>query len=526
MNKIVYQEKLKREALREKIRRGGHEGLKLYILQIFKRVYNRVFEFYWYHELIVRVLWNIVIGKEKRVIFELGPRTGKTELTVRLFLSFIQGYLEFVKTQYITYGAELTEDTSVDIKTIMESSEYNSIFKNVKFSKLLNKKANWKLTDGTEYFGSSVGGALTGKGSHITVLDDTLKAHSADSQAERDNVWKFIQNSVITRLEEDGAVLQIMQRLHEDDPTGRFIKQQGTKQTGGEWLVYSFPYECKETTIYEYEDFYYKRPAGEILPNRNHRTQESIDKLRISMGKKEFEKQYNQNVTVAETGHFNKEDITYISDVDLPEQNLYISVDTAESLEESADDRAIAVLGWSIDIEEIELVVIMDGKRGIWDVYGVADQIIELMGKYPKAPVHIEGAGGGITLEIVLKKQLLIENAKRRAKGKYPLTNGVNKYKPNNQISKQAKIKDFMTAPHEAHQIKIHKSCDQDFQKQYRKELLRFDPSKKQQTDNCIDSVASSWLFASPKKNVIAVKKQKKNRSSRKGKKSTKWRGI
>lgn len=524
MKTAAYQEKLKREATREKIRRGGHVGFKLYILQIFKVVYNREFQWEWYHELICRVLWNIIIGKENRAIFEIAPRTGKTEIAVRMFLSFAQGYLGFVKTQYITYGAELTEDTSVDIKIIMESAEYNKIFKNVKFSKLLNKKSNWKLEDGTEFFGSSVGGALTGKGSHITVLDDTLKAHSADSKAERDNVWKFIQNSVFTRLEEDGAVVQIMQRLHEDDPTGRFIKEQGLKKDGGLWILFSFPYECLEDTVYEYEDFYYLRKKGEILPNKNHKTQDSVDKLRKSMGKKEFEKQYNQNVTVAESGHFNKDDITYITDIDLPEQNLYISVDTAESLEEGADDRAVSVLGWSIDIDEIEMTVIMDGKRGKWDVYGVSEQIIELMGRYKKAPVHIEGAGGGITLEVVLKKEILKANAKLRAKGKMPLSNGVNVYKPNNQISKQAKIKDFMTAPHEAHQIKIHKSCDQDFQKQYKKELLRFDPEKKQQTDNCIDSVASSWLFASPKKNVVKVEKTKK--INRRKKRSGKWRGI
>ena len=63
----------------------------------------------------------------------------------------------------------------------------------------------------------------------------------------------------------------------------------------------------------------------------------------------------------------------------MPEQNFYILVDNAESVKETADDRAIAVEGWSIDKDNIEMCVIMDGKRGKWDVYGPSRQLIEMM---------------------------------------------------------------------------------------------------------------------------------------------------
>jgi hypothetical protein len=321
--------------------------------------------------------------------------------------------LPHIKNQYFTYGAELTEDTSVDIKIIMQSKTYKDIFTNKKFSDLLNKKANWKLCDGSEYFGTSIGGAATGKGSNITVLDDPLKAHDADSKAERDNAWKFIQNSVFIRLENGGAVIQIMQRLHEDDPTGRFIKEQGIKNNiggnrdieDGVWTLVTLLLLINEEIIYTYEDFTYKREANELLPNRNYRTAQDVELLKKSTSIREFEKQYNQNVSVSETGHFKKEDITYISDIDLPIQNLYIHIDTAESLEASADDRAIVVVGWSKTFEDIEVQIVMDGKRGKWDVYGTSEHIIFMMIKYPKVPVFIEGAGGGITLEVVLKKR-------------------------------------------------------------------------------------------------------------------------
>lgn len=49
-----------------KIRKGGWQGLRLFTIGVFENVYNRKFEEYWYHELIFRILWNVIIGKRKK----------------------------------------------------------------------------------------------------------------------------------------------------------------------------------------------------------------------------------------------------------------------------------------------------------------------------------------------------------------------------------------------------------------------------------------------------------------------------
>jgi hypothetical protein len=285
----------------------------------------------------------------------------------------------------------------------------------------------------------------------------------------------------------------------------------------------TLPLLINEEITYIYEDFIYKREANELVANRNYRTLEDIELLKKSTSIREFEKQYNQNVTVSETGHFKKEDITYISDIDLPIQNLYIHIDTAESLEASADDRAIAVVGWSKTSEDIEVQIVMDGKRGKWDVYGTSEHIISQMIKYPKVPVFIEGAGGGITLEVVLKKEIQKTNAKLRELNRPLLNNGITIYKPNNKITKNNKIK-YMTVPLEQHTLKFYKGCDTDFENQTIKELLAFDPQRKHNKDNCIDSIASTWLFATAKKTIIKTTKKISKRM--KAKKASKWRGV
>ena len=518
MFELAKEEKARREATRELIRRGD---FLLFQKHIFATVYNKPFKHSWYHELIAQILTNVIKGVEKRVIISLPPRYFKTEQTVRQFIPFAHGIHPKWKFQYITYGSELTEDTSTDVKTNMYSDEYKKIFPHIKFNDMQSKKSNWKLETLGEFFGTSIGGVITGKGSHVTVIDDPMKAMDADSKAERDAVMKFYRGSVITRLEDDGAIVIIMQRLHEDDLVGQLIKEQGLKEEGGVWTYISLPILNEEREVIKYGDFEYVREANEPLNPLIH-NHEQIKQLEREMGKKEFRKQYMQDPENKESGHFKREDITYITDIDLPEQNLYISVDTAESTESSADDRALAVVGWSIDDNAIEQQVIMDGKRGKWDVYGVCEHLIELMIKYPDADVEIEGAGGGITLEVVLKKEILKANAKLRAKNRDLINNGVRVYKPNNKISKQAKIK-YMTAPYENHTIKIHKGCDSDFRDKYIDELMRFDPERKAQKDNCIDAVSSTWLFAVPKKISPAKKEQT---VQKRNKTKTRWRGV
>jgi len=515
---VAKDEKARREGTREAIRRGDFLLFQKYI---FESVYNKSFKLGWYHELIAKILMDVINGLEKRVIISLPPRYFKTEQTVRQFIPFAHGLKPQWKFQYITYGSELTEDTSTDVKTIMYSSEYKKIFPKIKFNDMQSKKSNWKLESLGEFFGTSIGGVITGKGSHVTVIDDPMKAMDADSKAERDSVMKFYRGSVITRLEDDGAIIIIMQRLHEDDLIGQLIKEQGLKEDGGVWLYKSLAILNEEKETIAYRDFTYEREANEPLNALVH-THTQITQLEKEMGKKEFRKQYMQDPENKESGHFKKEDVTYITDIDLPSQNIYISVDTAESTQTSADDRAMAVVGWSINDEAIEQQVVMDGKRGKWDVYGVCDHLIELMMKYPNADVQIEGAGGGITLEVVLKKEILKANAKLRAKNRDLIQNGVTVYKPTNKISKQAKIK-YMTAPYENHTIKMHKGCDTDFKEKYIDELLRFDPERKGQKDNCIDAVASTWLFAVAKRDANAMVT---SRNIHKRKTTTKWRGI
>jgi len=114
--------------------------------------------------------------------------------------------------------------------------------------------------------------------------------------------------------------------------------------------------------------------------------------------------------------------------------------------------------------------------------------------KFPDAPVFIEGAGGGITLGVVLKREIAKYNAKAQAKGKPQIKNWVKVYKPNNKVSKNEVIK-LLANPLEIHTLLFYKFMDSGFKAQLEYELKKFNPERKSNTDNVIDPLSKSFFL-------------------------------
>lgn len=598
----------RRNARNVLIRRGEDgEALLLYIETLFKYHHKKKFRRAWWYPLLAQALMDIYWGVTDRLIIEEPPRHGKTELAVRSFASYAQGLDSTIKFQYSTYGADLSKIVSSETKEYMESAIYQELFPEVRFSTMVNTKEHWVLAGNGGFQGTSVAGAATGLGSEIFILDDLHKATEAHSKAKREEVWKFYNSSVLTRLEGRKSIIAIMQRLHEKDFVGLVMKQDGLAKDGGDWERLTLPVindfesfeafyiwierkgederkwidaetlaeiEASSTlmTAKEVEAFTLKHPKDKknnILKYKKKRAKvnfyaaareaylklhdlpstvvryrdmevvrppltpldeeeyglDFVVKQRGSMEVAEFKKQYMQDPEEKEAGHFKKEHYREITDLEMPEQYRYIIVDPAESEESAADDRSIGVYGKSTDISEQVTTVLMDGRRGLWDVYGTSEKIIEMMVKFPDATVLIEGAGGGISLGKVLAKQVLIYNAKAQAMGKPQIQNRVIVFKPDNQTSKNSRIK-LMGAPMEHGYFFTYVGCDSDFKAKFESERLAFNPEKKSNVDNCIDTGALSYSRSEcrPKKNLPPKPVEVSRR--RRGSKSKTWRGV
>lgn len=278
-----------------------------------------------------------------------------------------------------------------------------------------------------------------------------------------------------------------------------------------------------ESDFIRYRDTEVERPPLTPLDEEEYGLDFVVTQMK-SMSLSDFKKQYFQDAEIEEAGHFNKDDFTYIADIEIPDQYEYIIVDNAESQESSADDRGIVVVGKSIAKNKVVKTVVMDGAFGKWNVYGTCDQIINMMIKFPDSPVLIEGAGGGITLHTVLKTQVMIYNEEARSKGKKPLSNQIVLFKPDNQTSKNSVI-NIMTAPLEQHELLFYKFMDQKFKEQIEKEFKKYNPEKRDNTDNCIDPLSKSFVLSrcvpkSPKKEEVRVPMRRKKSTKRT------WKGV
>jgi hypothetical protein len=91
---------------------------------------------------------------------------------------------------------------------------------------------------------TTVQGPATGKGAHIIIVDDPFKAVEAASDAVRNSVYDWFKGSLMTRFDNpaEGAVIVVMQRLHQDDLVGRL------RDEGG-WEYLAMPGECFERTV-------------------------------------------------------------------------------------------------------------------------------------------------------------------------------------------------------------------------------------------------------------------------------------
>jgi len=113
---------------------------------------------------------------------------------------------------------------------------------------------------GGRYLGRGVGSAITGMGANWIIADDLIKNRKeAQSPKVRDNVWNFLNDDLLTRLEYPGSILIMMTRWHHDDPVGRLLDEEPDK-----WTVLNFP-EVLTEEKYEQKHEDDPRELGEVL---------------------------------------------------------------------------------------------------------------------------------------------------------------------------------------------------------------------------------------------------------------------
>jgi|TARA_R110000772_G_scaffold27197_5_gene69406 predicted phage terminase large subunit-like protein len=195
---------------------------------------GREFQDNWHIDAISDHLQAVVEGDIKRLIINVPPRHMKS-ISVAVALPAwawtIQPSKQFL---YASYASSLSIRDSVKCRRLIDSRWYQNHFgETFKLTGDQNQKQRFE-NDKTGYrIATSVGGALTGDGGDIVVIDDPHNSIEADSSAVREGVLEWWDQSMQTRLNnpKTGAFIIIMQRLHEQDLTGHIL----ANELGDEW---------------------------------------------------------------------------------------------------------------------------------------------------------------------------------------------------------------------------------------------------------------------------------------------------
>jgi predicted phage terminase large subunit-like protein len=190
------------------------------------------------HELIAEALDEVVSGRILRLIISAPPQHGKSELASVRLPAFWLGRRSNDPVILSSYGASLAESKSRQARQIVESTEFQTLFPGIATRRDSRAVDHWEL-DGHRgsMLAVGVGGPVTGHGGLLGVVDDPFENYEqSQSQTIRDKIWEWWRTTFRTRIRENGAVILIMTRWHEDDLAGRLLAEQS-----GEWAILRLP---------------------------------------------------------------------------------------------------------------------------------------------------------------------------------------------------------------------------------------------------------------------------------------------
>jgi len=274
----------------------------------------------WHHRLLADALERVERGELKRLIVNMPPRHGKSELVSVNFPAWCMGRNKDRSIMAASYSAALATDFGRKVRNIMDLAEYKILF-DTRLAEDAQAKGAWATNGRGEYNALGVGGAATGKGAGILIIDDPVKnREEADSEVVSESIWDWYKSTARTRITPDGAIVVVMTRWKDDDLVGRILEEQA-KEGGTPWEVITLPAIAEEDEKY--------RREGEALW-ADYYTLENLETTRSEIGFYEFNSQYQQNPVSRETQIFKPEMFRYIplEEVEKKVTNCYITIDT------------------------------------------------------------------------------------------------------------------------------------------------------------------------------------------------------
>ena len=337
-----------------------------------------------HHKRVATEFEKLATERGSRIIINMPPRHTKSEFASYLLPAWLIGKNPALKIIQTTHTAELAVRFGRKVRNLMEMSEYREIFPDVDLKADSKAAGRWETAQGGEYYAAGVGGAITGRGADLLIIDDPHSEQDALSDTALENAYEWYTSGPRQRLQPGGSIVVVMTRWSMKDLTGKLVKAQATDVLSDQWDIVEFPAILPSDNVL-WPEFWNKDELLRV-------------KASLSVGK--WNAQWQQNPTAAEGAIIKKEWWNlWEKEAVPPVSYLMQSYDTAFSKKETADYSAITTWGiFQPDEGGPDHLILMDAQRGRWNFPELKEKALEEYNYWDPDMVIIEAKATGTPL--------------------------------------------------------------------------------------------------------------------------------
>jgi predicted phage terminase large subunit-like protein len=285
-----------------------------------------------HHRRLANIFEEIAAGKKKRVIVNIAPRHGKSELISYLAPAWFLGKYPHKKVIMASHTADLAVDFGRRVRNLVADEKYKDIFPQIELQQDSKSASRWGTNFKGEYFAIGVGGALAGRGADLFIIDDPHSEQEAKQMRPEVFLpaWEWFQSGPIQRLMPGGAIIVVMTRWSKLDLTAQIVNHMVKNEDADQWEVVEFPAIL---------------PSGKALwPD--FWPVEELEAKKVGMDPRYWQAQYMQDPT-AEEGALIKREWWQIWDKENPPECEFVimSLDAAQEANNRADYNALTTWG-------------------------------------------------------------------------------------------------------------------------------------------------------------------------------------
>ena len=345
----------------------------------------------YHHKKIAEKFQQLKDKKLKRLIVNMPPRHTKSEFASYLLPAWIMGHAPKTKIIQATHTGELAFRFGRKVRNLMDHEDYKRVFKDVELSADSKAAGRWETNKGGEYFATGVGGAITGRGADLLIIDDPHSEQDALSETAFDNAYEWYTSGPRQRLQPGGIIVIVMTRWSTKDLTGRLMGAQ-KEVKADQWDIIEFPAIFPKTGNPIWPEYWKK---DELLS------------VKASLNEQKWQAQWQQQPT-SEEGSIIKREWWMKWESDSPPNNIQHviqSYDTAYSKKETADYSAITT--WGVFTSEADgkvYLILLDAVKGRWEFPELKRKALDKYREFEPETVIVEAKASGLPLTHELRQ--------------------------------------------------------------------------------------------------------------------------